>query len=200
MQEKIRRTNADRSQTTRDALLHAGRELFVKAGYPDTGTPDIVASAQVTRGALYHHFADKAALFEAVIRKEASAVATAITEAARDIADPMIALEVGADAYLDAMAMPGRTRLLLIDGPAVLGRALMDDIDRENPGSTLVEGLAEATGRPVDAFVEALASLLSAAFDRAALDIGAGAAHAPYRQLIKQLLATAPAVLQPDGI
>ncbi|MDB5526719.1 MAG: putative transcriptional regulator, TetR family [Rhizobium sp.] len=200
MQDKTRRSNTDRSQATRASLLNAGRELFVKMGYAETATPDIAAAAHVTRGALYHHFSDKASLFEAVIRREASAVAEAIAEATRDIADPMISLEEGADAYLDAMALFGRTRLLLIDGPAVLGRELMDRIDRESPASTLVAGLAAATGRPVDASLEALSSLLSAAFDRAALDIGAGAAPAPYRQLLKQLLVIIPSVLLPDGI
>jgi AcrR family transcriptional regulator len=201
MQEKsIRRSNADRSQTTRQALIAAGRELFVKSGYAETGTPDIVTAAAVTRGALYHHFTDKAALFEAVVREEARAVKDAITAATEGIADPTIALEVGGDAYLDAMTMPGRVRLLLIEGPAVLGRELMDRIDRENPAGTLVEGLAAATGRPVDASLEALASLFSAAFDRAALDIDAGASPGPYRRLLEQLLANLTAIMPPDGI
>ena len=226
MQEKpSRRTNADRSQSTRAALVGAARELFVRSGYAETGTPEIVAAAEITRGALYHHFTDKAALFEAVLRDEAKAVfdaiaeATkdsadpmtglevgadayldAIAEATKDIADPMTGLEVGADAYLDAMAVPGRTRLLLVEGPAVLGAEAMAAIDREFPAGSLTEGLSCLVGRAPDAELEAFSSLLTAAFDRAALDIVAGAAPGPYRRLLKQLLGNVPQVLTPDGI
>ena len=201
MQEKpSRRTNADRSQSTRAALVGAARELFVRSGYAETGTPEIVAAAEITRGALYHHFTDKAALFEAVLRDEAKAVFDAIAEATKDIADPMTGLEVGADAYLDAMAVPGRTRLLLVEGPAVLGAEAMAAIDREFPAGSLTEGLSCLVGRAPDAELEAFSSLLTAAFDRAALDIVAGAAPGPYRRLLKQLLGNVPQVLTPDGI
>ncbi|MBL0372117.1 TetR/AcrR family transcriptional regulator [Rhizobium sp. KVB221] len=187
MQEKSRRSNSDRSHATREALLKTGRVLFVEFGYADTATPDIVAQAGVTRGALYHHFVDKAALFEAVVRQEAVEVARVIDAATADIADPAEALGVGADAYLDAMKVPGRTRLLLIDGPAVLGREKIDLIDWENPAGTLVTGLAAASGRAVDAELEARAQLLSAAFDRAALEIAAGASQPRFAILLKGL-------------
>jgi len=201
MQEKnIRRSNAERTQTMRQALLAAGRQLFIEKGYAETSTPEIVALAKVTRGALYHHFEDKAALFKAVIIAESEWAADLINEATKDLADPLIALEVGTDAYLDAMAVPGRTRLLLIDGPAVLGRAVMDAIDKETSGGTLIEGLVAATGRPVDAKLEAMASLLAAAFDRAALDIASGAAAEPYRRMLKQFLANVPIILAVDDI
>jgi AcrR family transcriptional regulator len=174
--------------------------LFVRSGYAETGTPEIVAAAEITRGALYHHFTDKAALFEAVLRDEAKAVFDAIVEATKDIADPMTGLEVGADAYLDAMAVPGRTRLLLVEGPAVLGAEAVAAIDREFPAGSLTEGLSCVVGRAPDAELEAFSSLLSAAFDRAALDIVAGAAPGPYRRLLKQLLGNVPQVLTLDGI
>ena len=68
MQE--RRSNADRRAQTRQALLETARPLFAEKGFAATGTPEVVAQAGVTRGALYHHFADKAALFEAVIEAD----------------------------------------------------------------------------------------------------------------------------------
>ena len=66
MQEAAR-TNRDRTERTRAALLQAARALFVAKGYADTSTPEIVAAAGITRGALYHHFDDKRALFRAVV-------------------------------------------------------------------------------------------------------------------------------------
>src|SRR3954469_6235855 len=118
MQERIgRRSNRERTEETRAALLAAARKLFIERGYADTATPDIVTAAGVTRGALYHHFADKRALFHAVVEQEAAIVAAEIERAAPDTISPAEALLSGGDAYLDAMRETGRTRLLLLDGP-----------------------------------------------------------------------------------
>jgi AcrR family transcriptional regulator len=192
MQEKKeRRSNADRTQTMRDGLIASARELFVEKGYAETSTPEIVARAKVTRGALYHHFEDKASLFRAVITAESELVAEAINVATQDCSNAAEALNAGTDAYLDAMTVPGRTRLLLIDGPSALGREAMDAIDRETSGGTMVLGLTAALGRPADSAIRAHASLLSAAFDRAALDINAGGDAPLYRAVLKRMLAEA---------
>ena len=135
-----RRSNKERTATTRAALLAAARRHFIEKGYADTGTPEIVAAANVTRGALYHHFADKQALFRAVVEQEAELVEADIERAAPDDLPPRDALIAGGEAYLKAMALPGRTRLLLIDGPPwtlhpfVRGAAevLFDRICRDN--------------------------------------------------------------------
>ena len=108
---------------------------------------------------------------------------------AKSFADAVGALDTGTDAYLDAMTVPGRTRLLLIDGPAALGRKAMDEIDRETSGGTIVVGLSGATGRPPDARMEVQGRLLSAAFERAALDIADGADPVTYRTELKRMLA-----------
>src|SRR5579859_1901494 len=63
----VRRTQAGRSAATRDALIAAARPLFAGQGFADVPTDAIVAAAGVTRGALYHQFADKTALFAAVL-------------------------------------------------------------------------------------------------------------------------------------
>lgn len=173
----------------RDALIAAGRRLFVEKGYAATSTPEIVAAAGVTRGALYHHFADKAALFRAVVLSESEHVAGEINQATQDCTDAGQALDTGTDAYLDAMTVDGRTRLLLIDGPAVLGRAVIDQIDSEAAGGTIVVGLSAALGRQPDSRMVAQGRLLSAAFERAALDIAAGADSALYRTELKRMLA-----------
>lgn len=166
-------TNPERTEATRLALLDAAHALFVSRGFAATSTPEICAAAGVTRGALYHHYADKRALFVAVLEREAFSVREAIDAVAPSAGTPRQALLKGADAYLAAMAERGRTRLLLVDGPAVLGSAEAAAVDAANAGSTLYDGLKAVLGRDA-AFTAALAALLSAAFDRAALDQAAG--------------------------
>jgi AcrR family transcriptional regulator len=171
-----KRTNPERAETTRKALLEAARSLFVEKGYADTSTPEIVSVAQVTRGALYHHFADKRDLFRAVLEREAQAVAGEIEVSGSSDLSPHKALIEGSMAYLKAMSVPGRTRLLLVDGPAVLGPAEMAPIDEVHAARTLREGLEAVAGSLRHPFpVAAMTALLSAAFDRAALAIEAGA-------------------------
>lgn len=176
-QEMPRRSNRERTETTRTALLSAARRLFIEKSYAETATPDIVAAAGVTRGALYHHFADKQALFRAVVEQEAAQVAGEIERAAPASVNARDALLKGGQAFVAAMAAPGRTRLLLLDGPAVLGRAVMDEIDGRHSARTLREGLAIAMqeGGMKKLPLDALTALLSAAFDRAALAVEAGA-------------------------
>lgn len=172
-----RRSNRDRTEATRALLVEAAKKLFTEKSYAATGTPEIVAAAGITRGALYHHFADKEALFAAVAEQEAAAVAEEVERAAPEQLNARDALLAGSEAYLLAMQKPGRTRLLLLDGPAVLGRSGMDAIDDRHGNRTLREGLTIAmrAGVMKRLPIDALAGLLAAAFDRAALAIDAGA-------------------------
>lgn len=188
MQQIKHRTNEARTAATRAALIGAARTLFVEKGYGETGTPEIVAAANVTRGALYHHFADKADLFRAVVTAEAAALAEAIDRATTPAAAPRKALIEGTGAYFAAMTVPGRARLLLLDGPAVLGPQTMAELDRSLGGATLRQGLAEAMRRVDPVELDALADCLSAAFDRAALAIAGGADPAPYCAAITRLI------------
>lgn len=191
MQEIARRSNKDRSDTTRAALIAAGRRLFIARGYAETGTPELVAEAGVTRGALYHHFADKRALFRAVVEAESAAVAQEIESAARPGLAPLKALGKGGAAFLEAMQVPGRTQLLLIDAAAVLGREELDAIDARHAGRTLHEGLDAAmrAGALPALPLVATTQLLGAAYDRASLAIAAGADPGEWRKLIDTLLA-----------
>jgi AcrR family transcriptional regulator len=184
--ESIRRSNRERTEATRGDLIAAAKKLFIEKGYGDTATPDIVAAAGLTRGALYHHFVDKRALFQAVVEQEAAAVVKEIDTASPAALGAREALMVGGLAFFNAMAVSGRTRLLLLDGPAILGRETMDRIDRENGGGSLRTGLEAAmrSGAMRDLPLDATAALLSAAFDRAALAIEAGA---PARDYLKSL-------------
>ncbi|WP_264029193.1 TetR/AcrR family transcriptional regulator [Cellulosimicrobium sp. SH8] len=158
--QETRRTNAERTLATRTALVAAARALFVDPGYAEASTPQIAAAAHVTRGALYHHYADKRDLFRAVVEAEAEAVAreieartgppartaprTSDAPESPDAPDARGLLVEGARAYLDAMAVPGRTRLLLVDAPAVLGAAEADALDARHARRTLRAGLAAA--------------------------------------------------------
>lgn len=198
-----RRTNRERTEATRAALLAAARKLFIEKSYAETATPEIVAAAGLTRGALYHHFSDKQALFAAVVEAEAAAVADEIDKATPDELDPKKALITGGEAFLGAMAQPGRTRLLLLDGPAVLGRAAMDAIDGRHAGRTLREGLIAAikAGNLPALPQDALTGLLAAMFDRAALAMETGAAAEDYRETIAAVIdgLTAQSGLRPSS-
>lgn len=191
MQSMVR-TNQDRTEKTRAALLAAARALFIAKGYGETSTPEIVAAAGITRGALYHHFQDKRDLFRAVVSEEARQVARAIGERAPDSLPPLEALVAGGAAYLQAMREPGRTRLLLIEAPSVLGLAEVRALDEAHAARTLGEGLAAAlppqASRNAGLPLAALTDLLSAAFDRAALAIDAGADPAEYHAAISALI------------
>ena len=185
-----RKTQAERRAETQRRLIAAGRRLFAEKGYAGTGTPEIVAAAGVTRGALYHHFADKLALFAAVVAEEHALLAMAINAATEgeDEPGPVKALVAGGDAFLDAMQDPGRRRILLVDAPAVLGRTAVDAIDAQHGLRTLVEGVTTAMEAKAirELPVMPLAHLLNALFDRAALAEPGDLAD--YRKVIKALI------------
>lgn len=180
--------NVERSETTRTALLDAAWALFAERGYAATSTPEVCAAAGITRGALYHHFTDKADLFRAVLAREAEAVQAEVEAAAPASASPREQLLRGSDAYLQAMTQRGRTRLLLMEAPVVLGAEEAAALDEANAGKSLRQGLAAALPRRDAAFVRTLAALLGAAFDRAARDIDAGADPATTRKAMRWLI------------
>jgi AcrR family transcriptional regulator len=189
--QEAKRTQEERREATRAALTAAARKLFAEKGYAGTGTPEIVAAAGVTRGALYHHFADKLALFEAVVEEEHRAVAEAITamaDGADSPPDMIEALVMGSEAFLGAMQDPGRRRIMLIDAPAVLDRQTLDAINNRYGQQTLTEGVrcAVEAGVLADVAIEPTAQLLGALFDRAAL---APEAELPsYRQAMEAII------------
>ena len=120
---RTRRAQADRSAATRDALVAAARPLFAAHGFADVSTDAIVAAAGVTRGALYHQFADKTALFEAVLAAVEADIARRLADeaAAAGISDPVEALRHAVRTWLDICVEPEIHRIALIDGPSVLG-------------------------------------------------------------------------------
>jgi AcrR family transcriptional regulator len=186
----LRRTNLERNAEMRARLIAAARRLFVTSGYAATSTPALVAEADVTRGALYHHFPDKQAIFRAVVEAESKAVAVAIDDADAPDRSTLEQLLLGAEAYIGTMREPGRVRLLLIEGPAVLGREAMRQIEALHGDASLKIGLEEAMAEgdlpplPIDA----LTSLLSAMFERAAMDVADGKPSDDVRVVIEGML------------
>jgi AcrR family transcriptional regulator len=164
------RTQADRLAATRAALLKAARTIFAEQGYTAAATEEIVRRAKVTRGALYHHFEDKRALFDAVASDVAREIAEKI-DAMTPTDDPLKALIVGTAAFLDACLDPAVRRIYLIDAPAVLGWHRWREIDAPHGVRSLREGVsAMLAKRPDDALpVEPTTFLLAGAFNEAAL-------------------------------
>lgn len=172
MQSKPR-TQAERSATTRTALIAAARALWADRGYADVGTPEIATSAGVTRGAMYHQFADKAALFAAVLETVETEVTQRLADqvVASGAADPAAALRVAAVAWLDACEEPEVRQVVLLDGPVVLGWDGFRDVALRH-GLGLTEELLRAamdSGQLAPGPTRPLAHVLIGALDEAAL-------------------------------
>jgi AcrR family transcriptional regulator len=137
---------ADRSSATRGRLVEAARELFTERPYADVGTEEIVARAGVTRGALYHHFADKRDLFRAVHEQMEAELVEGIQRqiASSGATDPVEGLQAGVRSYLDACADPSFARITLVDAPAVLGWEEWRRIDEEHALRLVLAGLEGA--------------------------------------------------------
>lgn len=123
MPKDDRRTQAARSAGTREALIAAARSLFAVPGFADAALETIVRDAGVTRGALYHHFADKTELFAAVFELVEGEMAARMAEAiaASGQTDPVEVMRLGARFWLDACSDPEVQRIVLMDAPTVLG-------------------------------------------------------------------------------
>ena len=166
-----RRKQADRSAATREALLSSARYLFAMKGYAGTARDEIVADAGVTRGALQHHFGDKASLFRAVYEEVEQEIVTAVAEAAMKAGDdPIAQLRAGCHAYLDEVLDPSIQRICAVDGPAVLSAEVRQDVTDRYALGLVREALrnAMAAGRIDEAPVEAFAHMLLAAVTAAA--------------------------------
>jgi AcrR family transcriptional regulator len=108
------------SEATRAALLDEATRLFAQRGYAGTSLEDVAVASQVTRGAVYHHFDGKQALFEAVLDAQETRAIARITAAAT-AADPLDAARQALDAFLDQCCDPVYGRLVWLEGPTALG-------------------------------------------------------------------------------
>ena len=171
------RTQSERSAATQSALIAAARRLWGERGYADVGTPEIAAAAGVTRGAMYHQYADKAALFGAVIEEVERDAMERLSAAVIDAqpASPAAAMRIAADAWLRIATEPELRRLVLLDAPAVLGWAAFRDLNQRY-GLGLTEQLLDSAveaGELRPQPVRPLVSVLLGAIDEAAMVIAA---------------------------
>jgi AcrR family transcriptional regulator len=116
-----RKTQAQRTEATREALIAAARKLFTERGYEQVGTEEIVRAAGVTRGALYHHYGDKASLLEAVYNRiEAeSTERVARIVLGSELHSPLQAMKAGIEAFLEECEKPELRQIALHDAPAI---------------------------------------------------------------------------------
>ena len=181
-----RRTQAERTARTRGALLAAARDLFAEQGYAATGREDIAARAGVTRGALYHHFASKAEVAEAVLSQVEAELVDRVVTAARRGATGYEQLRRGCLAYLDACAEPAIARILA-DAPAVLGvqagREAGAETCRRLLGAALVTVARDGVDVPGDP--EVTASLLLGMLNEAATLIASSPHPAAARRRVR---------------
>jgi AcrR family transcriptional regulator len=168
-----RRTQAERAADTRGTLIAAARSLFADPGFADVALETIVRDAGVTRGALYHHFADKTELFAAVFEQVEAEMAAGMAEAvaAAGETDPIEVMRLGTRFWLDACADPEVQRIVLMDAPVVLGWERWSEIGQRYNIGVVTSLLADAidSGRISPLPVEATALTMLGAVREATL-------------------------------
>src|SRR3954463_1829959 len=145
------------SASTRRALIDVAEQLFTEHGYATTSLDAIVAGADVTKGALYHHFSGKQALFEAVFEKVESAGSQQTQDALRGHTDPWEKAIAGLRAFLAVVRQPSYSRIVVQDGPSVLGYERYREQEERSTFSNVVEivrAVLAAGDWPVDERME----------------------------------------------
>jgi AcrR family transcriptional regulator len=174
-----RRTQAERTAATRALLIGTARKLFADKGFAEVSTQAIAAAAGVTRGALYHQFADKTELFAAVYEDVERGLVADIAQqiAEEQPADPLEAMRAGARLFLEGSSAPDVQRIVLIDAPAVLGWDRWRAVGMKY-GLGIIEGMlahAIAEGAIPEQPVLPAAHVLLGALDEAALFVSRAA-------------------------
>jgi AcrR family transcriptional regulator len=166
-------TQAERTEATRGRLITTARRLFAAQGFAATSTEQILGEAAVSRGALYHHFPSKTDLFQATFEQVEDELTAQVLQiaAAGGETDPMRILQVGFGAFLDQCLNPEVQRIVMLDGPTVLGWDLWHELDERYAFGTIkaVLSVAADTGRIEPATVEPLTHLLLGAIMQAGM-------------------------------
>jgi AcrR family transcriptional regulator len=166
----------EQGQITRATLIDVATELFASRGYEATVIPAVLQAAGVSRGALYHHFESKEALFEAVLKSVEAHVMARVTRSAGATSDPLDALRRGCAAYLAMCRDPVVRQISLIDAPAVIGWQRWREIDEQHAFGLVKAAIAaiSANGRVRPELVDVVAHMVLAAL----LEIALLVAHA----------------------
>jgi AcrR family transcriptional regulator len=181
-----RRTQAERTAATRALLIGSARKLFSANGFSAVSTETIVAAAGVTRGALYHQFDDKAALFAAVYEQVEEELVADVGQriVAADPDDQLQAMRVGARLFLDLVSAPDVQQIVVIDAPSVLGWEQWRAVGIKYGLGIIEAMLAQAVADAVipDQPLRATAHVLLAALDEAALYVARADDHRRARE------------------
>lgn len=161
----------ERGQATREQLIAVATRLFAEHGYEGTPIEAVLEASGVSRGALYHHFRDKVALFEAVLEAVEIATAQQTVDATREAGDAVAALRAGCLAWVRLAGDPIVQRILLIDAPSVVGWQRWREVEEKHALGLLKAGLQAAAeaGHVPQAHVDAFAHMLLAALNETAL-------------------------------
>jgi AcrR family transcriptional regulator len=138
---EVKRRQVERSEETVAALMKAAGALFGDRGYAAVSAEDIAAAANVTKGALYHHFDGKPAVFEAVFIAAQQQLTASVAGESGEVADVWNALLVGTNAFLRQCLDQRVRQIVILDGPTVLGRDAVREIEDDNIGSLLTGAL-----------------------------------------------------------
>nr|WP_040441451.1 TetR/AcrR family transcriptional regulator [Roseibium aggregatum] len=166
---------AEMMEETRAKLIAAGRKAFAEQGYAAASMDELTASVGLTRGALYHNFGDKKGLLQAVVNQLDGEIAAEAKEAASRLGGSVWeSLMAEGIAYIEMALKPEVQRIVLLDGPAVLGDPSQwpsQNVCLQTTTAALERLIAEGLVKPVDAV--AAARLLNGAAFNAALWIAA---------------------------
>ncbi|HZE32022.1 MAG TPA: TetR/AcrR family transcriptional regulator [Actinoallomurus sp.] len=167
----VRRTQAERSDATSSRLVSAARELFGRDGYAATSIEAIAAAAGMTKGAVYHHFGNKATLFRLAFIHEQQQISATLERAAAEEPDSWSALLRGCRTFLGHCLNPEFRRIVLLDGPAVLGWEEVREIEYAHTLRVLTEGIraAAADGNVIDGDLTARSQLIFGALCEAGM-------------------------------
>jgi AcrR family transcriptional regulator len=180
---------AEQRDETRRRLIQESRRLFAEVGYGGVGLAEIVRAAGVTKGALYHHFGGKVDLFRAVLAEVQEEVAARVVAAAEAHEDLWTQLTAGCEAFLTVSTDPALQRIMLVDGPAVLGWAEWRAMDEANSAHHLGDALTALMDAGILAPqpVAPLNHLLSGAMNEAALWLADAGGPADLRSTVDAL-------------
>ena len=122
----VKPLRARQAEATRSLLIAVARENFTEHGYAPTSIDDIIQQAGVARGALYHHFSGKEALFRAVYETVEAEVVARVMQAAASQTSPWDAVRAGLSAFLDGCLEPSFRRIVVLDSVSVLQAQVME--------------------------------------------------------------------------